>query len=80
MFLSCTLQLSRDSEKRGGRPKLSDLRASGSIEQHADEVILIHKWTSTEIILAKQRDGATGIIEVDFQKEISRFTERGELD
>lgn len=73
-------QLSRDSEKRGGRPRLSDLRGSGSIEQDADVVILIHKWTSTEIILAKQRDGATGIIEVDFQKEISRFTEKGELD
>jgi len=73
-------QLSRDSEKRGGRPRLSDLRGSGSIEQDADVVILIHKGTSTELILAKQRDGATGIIEVDFQKEISRFTERGELD
>jgi len=73
-------QLSRDSEKRGGRPKLSDLRGSGSIEQDADVVILIHKGTSTELILAKQRDGATGIIEVDFQKEISRFTEKGELD
>jgi len=73
-------QLSRDSEKRGGRPKLSDLRGSGSIEQDADVVFLIHKGTSTELILAKQRDGATGIIEVDFQKELSRFTERGELD
>ena len=73
-------QLSRDSEKRGGRPKLSDLRGSGSIEQDADVVFLIHKGTSTELILAKQRDGATGIIEVDFQKEISRFTEKGELD
>jgi len=73
-------QLSRDSEKRGGRPKLSDLRGSGSIEQDADVVFLIHKGTSTELILAKQRDGATGIIEVDFQKELSRFTEKGELD
>ena len=68
-------QLSRDSEKRGGRPKLSDLRGSGSIEQDADVVFLIHKGTNTELILAKQRDGATGIIEVDFQKEISRFVE-----
>jgi replicative DNA helicase len=73
-------QLSRDSEKRGGRPKLSDLRGSGSIEQDADVVFLIHKGTNTELILAKQRDGATGIIEVDFQKEISRFTEGGEVD
>ena len=73
-------QLSRDSEKRGGRPRLSDLRGSGSIEQDADVVFLIHKGTNTELILAKQRDGATGIIEVDFQKELSRFTERGELD
>jgi replicative DNA helicase len=72
-------QLSRDSEKRGGRPKLSDLRGSGSIEQDADCVFLIHKGTSTELILAKQRDGATGIIEVDFHKEISRFEEAGEV-
>jgi len=31
------------------------------------------------LILAKQRDGATGIIEVDFHKEISRFEEAGEV-
>jgi len=73
-------QLSRDSEKRGGRPRLSDLRGSGSIEQDADVVILIHKGKNTELILAKQRDGATGIIEVDFQKNISRFIEKEETD
>ena len=73
-------QLSRDSEKRGGRPRLSDLRGSGSIEQDADVVFLIHKGTNTELILAKQRDGATGIIEVDFQKNISRFIEKEETD
>ncbi len=73
-------QLSRDSEKRGGRPKLSDLRGSGSIEQDADVVFLIYKGTNTELILAKQRDGATGIIEVDFQKELSKFEERGEIE
>jgi replicative DNA helicase len=69
-------QLSRDSEKRGGRPKLSDLRGSGSIEQDADVVLFVHKGTNTELILAKQRNGATGIIDVDFQKEISRFEEK----
>jgi replicative DNA helicase len=80
-------QLSRASERRGDdkRPMLSDLRESGSIEQDADVVMFIHREAyynrdeemsesdraKSEIILAKQRNGPTGTVHLNF---ISRFT------
>jgi replicative DNA helicase len=80
-------QLSRASERRGEdkRPLLSDLRESGSIEQDADVVAFIHREAyynrdeemsesdkaKSEIILAKQRNGPTGTVYLNF---ISRFT------
>jgi replicative DNA helicase len=80
-------QLSRASERRGDdkRPMLSDLRESGSIEQDADVVAFIHRESyykrdeemskeekaKSEIILAKQRNGPTGTVLLNF---ISRFT------
>ncbi|HKD59830.1 MAG TPA: replicative DNA helicase [Terracidiphilus sp.] len=80
-------QLSRSSERRGDdkRPLLSDLRESGSIEQDADVVCFIHREAyynrdeemsesdraKSEIIIAKQRNGPTGTVYLNF---ISRFT------
>jgi replicative DNA helicase len=80
-------QLSRASERRGDekRPLLSDLRESGSIEQDADVVAFIHREAyynrdeemsesdkaKSEIIIAKQRNGPTGTVHLNF---ISRFT------
>jgi replicative DNA helicase len=80
-------QLSRASERRGDdkRPMLSDLRESGSIEQDADVVAFIHRESyynrteemtneeraKSEIILAKQRNGPTDTVHLNF---ISRFT------
>jgi len=75
-------QLSRAVEQRSDhKPQLSDLRESGAIEQDADVVIFLyrpHFYSSdeedegkAEIILAKQRNGPTGIVNVAF---ISRFT------
>src|SRR5580698_2620924 len=80
-------QLSRASERRGDdkRPMLSDLRESGSIEQDADVVAFIHREAyynrdeeqseadraKSEIILAKQRNGPTGTVHLNF---ISSFT------
>lgn len=79
-------QLSRASEQRGGerRPILSDLRDSGAIEQDADLVIFIHraeyydredesKRGMADIMLAKNRNGPTGDVQLRFSREYTRF-------
>ena len=77
-------QLSRAVESRSDRrPQLSDLRESGAIEQDADLVIFLYRpWVYTqddddrgkaEIIVAKQRNGPTGIIEATFIDRFARF-------
>ncbi len=78
-------QLSRDVEKRGADalPKLSDLRESGEIEQTADMVLFIHredyydsantKTGLANLIVAKQRNGPTGKVELVFRKDVSKF-------
>ncbi|MCK9189923.1 MAG: replicative DNA helicase [Sphaerochaetaceae bacterium] len=66
----------------GALPKLSDLRESGAIEQDADVVLLLHRKSDsedliqdTELLVAKNRNGATGKIHLGFNKEIVRFEE-----
>jgi len=80
-------QLNRSPEGREGhRPRMSDLRESGSIEQDADVVILLHRedyyhrgdkdWqpnNKAEIIIAKQRNGPTGSVELIFRERLTRF-------
>ena len=78
-------QLSRQPERRGGdhRPQLSDLRESGSIEQDADVVMFIVRPSvydrdaedprRAELIIAKQRNGPIGDIDLVFQHEYTRF-------
>lgn len=77
-------QFSRDVEKRGGKPKLSDLRDSGSIEQDADIVMFLHSDSTepdssggieVELIVAKHRNGATGEILFNFNKAKMTFLE-----
>jgi len=82
-------QLSRAPESRGGdhRPQLSDLRESGSIEQDADVVMFIFREEVynpdnpdleglAELIVAKQRNGPTGKIDLAFLKRFTRFESR----
>jgi replicative DNA helicase len=84
-------QLNRQPDVRGGgRPRLSDLRESGSIEQDADLVGLLvrpelyqtdeeakeEKAGEAELIIAKQRNGPTGDVPLTFLKEYTRFENR----
>jgi replicative DNA helicase len=84
-------QLNRQPEQRlGGKPRLSDLRESGSIEQDADLVALlvrpelyeedeearVEKAGEAELIIAKQRNGPVGEILLTFLKEFTRFETR----
>ena len=80
-------QLNRAAEGREGhRPRMSDLRESGSIEQDADVIILLHRedyyhrgdpeWeenNTAEVIIAKQRNGPTGTVELMFDGQTTRF-------
>jgi replicative DNA helicase len=87
-------QLNRKVEERkGGKPMLSDLRESGSIEQDADVVMFIHREDTeegadgapatpsstvipVELIVAKQRNGPIGSVDLVFLSEYTRFESR----
>lgn len=76
-------QLNRSVEMReGNRPRMSDLRESGSIEQDADLVLLLYRPgyydaeknpRDAEVIIAKQRNGPTGTVQLTFLAECMRF-------
>ncbi|MHB0978025.1 MAG: replicative DNA helicase [Minisyncoccota bacterium] len=82
-------QLSRAVETRGGKPKLSDLRDSGSIEQDADLVMFIHsneedvrdengrikEVQRKELIVAKHRNGPLGSVTLDYHTKHNTFVE-----
>jgi replicative DNA helicase len=87
-------QMNRSVEAREGlegkRPRLSDLRESGAIEQDADMVLFVHRPEvygiiyddngkdlrgTAEIIIGKNRNGDTGLFLLTFKKEISAFVE-----
>jgi replicative DNA helicase len=80
-------QLNRGpADREGHRPRMSDLRESGSIEQDADLVLLLHNedyyhrgdpdyinQNVTELIVAKQRNGPTGTVRLTFLDKCTRF-------
>jgi replicative DNA helicase len=88
----CLSQLNRQAEGREGhRPRMSDLRESGSIEQDADVVMMLHReayyhrqdanWEEAnpnranvaEVIVAKQRNGPTGTVELLWDSRSTAF-------
>lgn len=77
-------QLSRAVEARGGRPRLSDLRDSGSIEQDADVVMFLHRENKEEdtfgsydldVMIEKHRNGPTGEVKLKFDAKKMSFTD-----
>lgn len=78
-------QLSRAVESRGGKPRLSDLRDSGSIEQDADVVMFLHnenknkedvdpnKINIVEVLIEKHRNGPTGAVKLYFDDRKASF-------
>jgi replicative DNA helicase len=78
-------QVNRSSEDRQDhRPRLSDLRESGSIEQDADSVLMLHRPDRyepgmhegiIELIVAKNRNGPVGEITLGFEKQYMRYTD-----
>jgi hypothetical protein len=86
-------QLSRAVESRGGRPRLSDLRDSGSLEQDADVVMFIHREdmsgtrTDTqertniaEVLIEKHRNGPLGRVELKFDDQKTTFVSLDKTD
>lgn len=86
----CLAQLNRQAEEgKDHRPRLSHLRESGAIEQDADVVMFVHREEyyhrgdeaaqyagQAEIIIAKQRNGPVGEIELIWEKEYTRFSDK----
>jgi replicative DNA helicase len=80
-------QLNRDNEKENRKPKMTDLRGSGAIEQDAD--VIIFPWWDGEaprygrhpatLIVGKNRNGAIAEIPVDWMPEFTMFTDREDL-
>ncbi|MBN1974142.1 MAG: replicative DNA helicase [Sedimentisphaerales bacterium] len=87
-------QLNRSPEGREGhKPRMSDLRESGSIEQDADVIMLLHREdyyhrgetdyqdnNTAELIIAKQRNGPTGVINLTFREKITRFENASRIE
>lgn len=79
-------QLNRESEKEKRAPRLGDLADSGQIERDADLVGLLHRERSgpkqkeAMLIVAKQRDGETGVVRLNFDGSRMKFTQASQFE
>jgi len=87
-------QLNRAAEGREGhRPRMSDLRESGNIEQDADVIMLLHRedyymrgepdfepTNTAEVIIAKQRNGPTDTVKLTFREQCTRFENLAQIE
>ncbi len=70
-------QLNRDSAKEDRPPRVVDLRSSGGIEQSADVILLLHRvGPDAELIVGKQRQGATGTVQALWRPDLQAFVAR----
>lgn len=85
--LACA-QLNREVESRKGRPRLSDLRDSGALEQDADVVMFLHNPSDDEIpldggpievVVAKNRNGPQGVDRLRWVPQLTRFQDTTQL-
>ena len=87
----CCSQLNRDLEKTKEKiPTMADLRESGSIEQDADAVLLLYRpdyynqqqdqQNRAQVIVAKNRHGSTGTVEMAWDPEITKFSELSNIE
>lgn len=73
----CMSAVSRPAKGQSTKPTMESLRESGNLEHDADVILLMHREVNsiaTEICIGKNRDGSTGIVNVDFEKNYVRFT------
>lgn len=88
MHLLVLVHIGRESVKQGRRPRMQDMKESGSIEQDADNVLILHRPETEEdaqgeailadrghIIVAKARNGPTGLVPITFRKALTLFVE-----
>ncbi len=82
-------QLNRECEIDERQPQLTDLKETGTLEEDADVVVFVHRWEryrkfrgkpehkgTADLIVAKQRNGPTGVLSMAFLSEQQRFEER----
>ncbi len=87
----CISQLNRQADEKGHRPRMSQLRESGAIEQDADVIIFVHREEyylnhdpeaqaevagQAEIIVEKHRNGPTGVVNMTWLSKFTRFEDR----
>lgn len=88
----CTIflvaQINRNSENtKDKRPKISDLKETGELEQSATTVLMLHnenyykgiemKVEEVEVIIGKNRNGQTGILTLEYNQQTQRFDVKG---